>query len=112
LTGLLECIRALQDRHRVFECFAPFLFSCPRDSVDLPMPTGYNQLRAIAIARLFLDNIPRIRSSRQALGDAMTQVAQWYGADDAGFVLTNESTDGLVELLRAAGREPAELTNG
>jgi aminodeoxyfutalosine synthase len=115
LTDLLECIRGLQDRYRVFECFSPLLFSCPWENAPLPMQTGYNQLRAIAVARLFLDNIPRIRSSPHALGEAMTQVAQWYGADDAGFVVSsaeNEPSNGLADLLRAAGREPKELTNG
>jgi aminodeoxyfutalosine synthase len=106
MTGLLECIRALQDRYQVFECFSPLLFSCPPEDAALPMPTGYNQLRAIAVARLFVDNIPRIRASRRALGDAMTQVAQWYGADDAGFALTDESDSLLADLIRAAGREP------
>lgn len=115
LTDLLECIRGLQERYQVFECFSPLLFSRPGDKVALPMPTGYNQLRAIAVARLFLDNIPRIRSSRHALGDAVHQVAQWYGADDAGFVLPSCETEpgnGLADLMRAAGREPTELMNG
>lgn len=115
LTDLLECIRGLQDRYQVFECFTPLLFSYPWENVALPMPTGYNQLRAIAVGRLFLDNIGRFRSSRHALGEAMTQVAQWYGADDAGFIVSNvenQPGDGLADLIRAAGREPTELTNG
>jgi len=115
LTDLLECIRGLQDRYQVFECFAPLLFRSPWENVALPMPTGYMQLRAIAVARLFLDNINRIRSSRHAIGEAMTQAAQWYGSDDAGFLISraeNETIDGLADLLRAAGREPAELMNG
>ena len=115
LTDLLECIRGLQDRYQVFECFTPLLFSCPWEDVTLPMPTGYNQLRAIAVARLFLDNIRRIRSARHALGEAMTQAAQWYGADDAGFVVAGgekEPGASLADLIRAAGREPTELTNG
>ena len=118
LTDTLFCIRGIQDHRTIFENFVPLVFQWPSGNLELPMPTGYNHLRAVAIGRLFLDNISRIRSSPSSVGEPMAQVAQWYGADDAGSV----SPDGgwalkcagmrrerLASLIREAGRDPAEI---
>jgi aminodeoxyfutalosine synthase len=118
LTDTLVCIRGIQDYGAIFECFAPLAFRWHTDTLDLPMPTGYNHLRAVAIGRLFLDNIARIRSSPHAVGEPLAQVAQWYGADDAGGFCAAENSgaqgaeirrDRMSNLLREAGREPVEL---
>ena len=117
LTDLLVCIRGIQDFRGIFECVAPLPFSWPAAALELPMPTGYNHLRAVAIGRLFLDNIPRIRSSPFAVSEPLAQIAHWYGADDAGSagaasghgaatpVLDRER---MIRILREAGREPIE----
>jgi aminodeoxyfutalosine synthase len=118
MTDTLVCIRGIQDYRAVFECFVPLAFQWPTEDLDLPMPTGYNHLRAVAIGRLFLDNIPRIRSSPFSVSEPMAQVAQWYGADDAGSVIatgspavqgTSVGRDRLTSLLREAGRYPIEI---
>src|SRR6266536_1196497 len=83
IDGLVR-IRELQDRWGIFQCFTPLLFQKPSDDVEIPMATGYNQLRAIAVGRLILDNLARVRGSWAALTESMMQVAFWYGADDAG----------------------------
>src|SRR5438876_804363 len=80
----------------------------PAEGVAMPDPTGYNCLRAIAVGRLCLDRMPHVRGSVEALGESVMQVAQWYGADDAGSVAP-PARERLAELLRAAGREPVEL---
>jgi 2-iminoacetate synthase ThiH len=80
------------------------------------MATGYNQLRAIAVGRLILDNLARVRGSWAALTESMMQVAFWYGADDAGSAIlpgedVPESLIGqeqLEELIRETGRDPIE----
>ena len=108
----LARIRDLQDRWGVFQCFTPLLFQWPSDDVEIPMATGYNQLRAIAAGRLFLDNIARVRGSWAALTDSMMQVAFWYGADDAGGAMLPGAgaigREELEELVRATGREPID----
>jgi len=117
LTDVLDRIRGIQDLHGIFECFVPLSFHWPSDALELPIPTGYNHLREVAIGRLFLDNIPRIRSSPFAVSDPVAQVAQWYGADDAGSAAVAESRgpgttphqrDRIAGLLREAGRDPVE----
>ncbi len=116
LTDTLVCVRGIQDYRAVFECFIPLIFHWPSPDLDLPMPTGYNHLRAVAIGRLFLDNILQIRSSPFAVGEPLAQVAQWYGADDSGGADASMSSkapaighDHMLKLLREAGRDPVEM---
>jgi len=118
LADLLVCVRGIQDVRGIFESFTPLAFQWPSGDLDLPAPTGYNHLRAVAIGRLFLDNIVRIRSSPFSVSEPMAQVAQWYGADDAGSVAPVGSSavecapDGrerLRGLIREAGRDPVEI---
>jgi aminodeoxyfutalosine synthase len=122
LVESLVRIRAAQNRWEVFECCTPLLFDWPFGEIDIPMATGYNQLRAIAVARLFLDNVPHIRSCWRALTESIMQVAQWYGADDAGCaalpgaVFPGQAAtfrpDELETLIRAAGRDPVNASGG
>ncbi len=112
----LARIRDLQDRWGIFQCFTPLLFQWPSDDVEIPMATGYNQLRAIAAGRLVLDNVARVRGSWATLTESMMQVAFWYGADAAGSAILPvddlpETVTGqaqLEELIRATGREPID----
>jgi len=115
LIDTLVCIRGIQDYRPIFECFTPLVFRWDSDGLDLPIPTGYNHLRAVAIGRLFLDNIARIRSSPFAVSEPLAQVAQWYGADDAGSAGIREAEAPVIghgqmlKLLRDAGRDPREI---
>ena len=124
LADLLICVRGLQDRWNIFECCTPLLFQPRSEGVKTPMPTGYNQLRAIAAARLFLDNISRVRGPIAAIGESVAQAAQWYGADDIGGIpFPDGSDDGnagtakagrenVIELVRSAARDPVDLYAG
>jgi len=118
LTDTLLCIRGIQDHRAVFESFVPLVFQWPSGDLELPMPTGYNHLRAVAIGRLFLDNIRRVRSSPFSVSEPVAQVAQWYGADDAGSVSPDGGSaaqfagfrrERMMKLLREAGRDPVEM---
>jgi aminodeoxyfutalosine synthase len=118
LMDTLICIRGIQDYRAIFECFVPLAFGRHVAALDLPPPTGYNHLRTVAIGRLFLDNFKRIRSSPNIVGEPLAQVAQWYGADDAGGCRAAENSetggagigrDRMESLLREAGREPVEI---
>ena len=85
-------------------------------------PTGVEDLREIAVARLMLDNFPHIKSFWIMNTAPVTQSALWYGADDVdGTIMEYEiirdpskdrkqvlSSRDLVEMILEAGREPLE----
>lgn len=116
-------LRELQDETGGFLAFIPLSFHPERTALEhLPAPTGCEDLREIAVARLILDNIPHIKSFWIMNTLPVTQVALWYGADDVdGTIQEYEITRDpitdrrqalpqaqLVDLIREAGREPVE----
>jgi aminodeoxyfutalosine synthase len=118
-------MRALQDETGHFVTFTPLSFH-PEGSqlAHLPHPTGDGDLRAIAVSRLMLDNFAHIKTFWIMNTPAVSQAAQWYGADDLdGTIHEYEITykDGeqgnksqvltrtqLIELIHSAGRTPIE----
>jgi aminodeoxyfutalosine synthase len=88
----------------------------------LKPPTGVEDLREIAVARLMLDNFPHIKSFWIMNSAPVTQSALWYGADDVdGTIMEYEiirdpgrdrkqvlTSRQLVEMIVEAGREPVE----
>jgi aminodeoxyfutalosine synthase len=85
-------------------------------------PTGVEDLREVAVARLMLDNFPHIKSFWIMNTAPVTQTALWYGADDVdGTIMEYEITRDpskdrkqvltsrhLVEMIIEAGRFPIE----
>lgn len=102
---LLE-LRALQDRTGGFKAFVPLAFHPANTGLShLPPPTGFDDLRVIAVSRLMLDNIPHLKALWMYLGLKMAQVALSFGADDLGGTAERE------RIARAAGaREPEKVT--
>jgi cyclic dehypoxanthinyl futalosine synthase len=77
-------------------------------------------LRTLAIARLYLDNVPSLQSSWVTMGPKVGQLAMFFGANDMGSVMMEENvvsaagtTYRLAErdicrLIRDAGWTPAQ----
>ncbi len=116
-------LRELQDETGGLLCFIPLSFHPERTGLaHLPPPTGLEDLREIAVARLLLDNVPHIKSFWIMNSIQVTQAALWYGADDTdGTIQEYEITldpqtarrqvltqAELCALIREAGREPVE----
>jgi aminodeoxyfutalosine synthase len=118
-------IRALQDETGHFVTMTPLSFHPENTELDnLPHPTGYDDLRNIAVSRLMLDNFAHIKSFWIMNSPQITQLALWYGADDVdGTVHEYEITykDGehgnkkqvltrpqMIKLIEEAGRIPVE----
>lgn len=114
-------LRALQDRTGGFQCFIPLAFQPGNTRVaKTGKTTGYDDLRTIAVSRLFLDNVPHIKAYWIMLGERMAQVALTFGADDIDGTVREEliaheagadSPKGLPEkdlirLIRTAGKTP------
>ncbi len=118
-------IRALQDETRHFVTMTPLSFHPENTELeDIPHPTGYDDLRNIAVSRLMLDNFAHIKSFWIMNSPQITQLALWYGADDVdGTVQEYEITyrDGehgnkqqsltrtqMIRLIEETGRVPVE----
>jgi aminodeoxyfutalosine synthase len=119
----LILLRELQDETGGINCFIPLSFHPENTTMaHLPAPTGLQDLREIALARLMLDNVAHIKSFWIMNSLPITQTALWYGADDTDgtiqeYEITRDpltdrrqvvSSEQLQELIREAGREPVE----
>jgi aminodeoxyfutalosine synthase len=116
-------LRELQDETHGFVAFIPLAFHPDNTALShIPKPTGYADLRNIAIARLLLDNFDHIKAYWIMLSPSIAQIALRFGANDLdGTVVeekiyhdagakTSEFTPRaeLERLIRAAGRIPVE----
>jgi aminodeoxyfutalosine synthase len=116
-------LRALQDETGGFQTFIALAFHPDGNSLTkLPAPTGLEDLRTYAVARLMLHNIPHIKAYWIMLGIKTAQTALWFGADDLDGTVQEEkiyhmagaetpqamSPAEIVRIIREAGRTPVE----
>lgn len=116
-------LRELQDETGGFVTFIPLAFQpWEAPALKLPETTGFDDLKAIAIARLMLDNVPHIKSYWIMIGPRLAQVGLSFGADDLDGTVTEEkiahdagaqtsqslTVHELCRLIREAGRRPIE----
>ena len=118
-------IRELQDETQHFVTMTPLSFHPEGTELEtVPHPTGYDDLRNLALARLMLDNFAHIKSFWIMNTPQITQLSLWYGADDVdGTIHEYEITykDGdwgnksqvltrkqMIKLIEEAGRTPIE----
>jgi len=120
----LEKIRTLQDETQGFNAFIPLKFRRNNNAFShLNEVSCLEDLKNYAVSRIFLDNIPHIKAYWPMIGKDMAQLALSFGADDvdgtiddttkiytmAGVKEKNSMTaDEMIELIKAAGKEPAE----
>ena len=119
----LLLLRQLQDETHGFVAFIPLEFHPENTALaHLPKPTGFDDLRSIAAARLLLDNFEHIKAYWIMLTPRIAQIALKFGANDmdgtvieekiyhdAGATTPQELTRADLEaLIRGAGFEPVE----
>jgi aminodeoxyfutalosine synthase len=97
-------LRDLQDRTGGFRTFIPLAFHPDNTRLKhLPRSTGADDLKHIAIGRLFLDNIPHVMAYWVTETPEVAQVALSFGADDLdGTLMVSE------EIINAAGGRHVE----
>jgi aminodeoxyfutalosine synthase len=116
-------LRELQDETGGFVTYIPLAFQ-PWEAplMGLPETTGFEDLKAIAVGRLMLDNFPHVKSYWIMIGPRLAQVGLSFGADDIDGTVTEEkiahdagaktpqllTIHDLVRLVREAGRRPVE----
>ena len=119
----LSLLRGLQDETRGFTGFIPLPYQPENNGIPVKHPpTGAEQLRTLAVARLFLDNFDHITAYWIGMGMKLAQVGLGYGADDlhgtiveehifhmAGAQSPQQQTEqALVRAIREAGRIPVQ----
>ena len=119
----LLLLRGLQDETRGFVAFIPLAFHPENTALShVPKPTGFADLKNIAVARLLLDNFDHIKAYWIMLTPRIAQIALRFGADDidgtvveekiyhdAGATTAQLTTRAELErLIREAGRVPVE----
>ncbi len=119
----LRQLRELQDETRGFTGFVPFAFE-PQTTVlaHVKPASAIEQLRNLAVSRLYLDNIDHLTAYWVSMGLPLAQVSLSYGVDDlhgtimeekifhmAGATTPQEQTAATLEqVIREAGREPVQ----
>jgi aminodeoxyfutalosine synthase len=119
----LVMLREAQDETHGFVAFIPLAFHPDNTPLaHIPKPTGYDDLRNIAVSRLMLDNFDHIKAYWIMLSASIAQIAQRFGANDMDGTVVEEKIyhdagaktaeftprGELERLIRAAGRVPVE----
>jgi aminodeoxyfutalosine synthase len=121
----LRQLRELQDETGGFTGFIPFAFEPSRSLgilAHIKRASACEQLRNLAVSRIFLDNIDHLTAYWVSLGLPLAQVSLSYGVDDlhgtileekifhmAGATTPQQQTVAALEhAIREAGREPVQ----
>ena len=124
----LQVLRDLQDETGGFLAYIPLAYH-PDDNVlgerlgrQGMATSGVDDLKNLAVGRLFLDNFEHIKSHWIMVTPFLSQVSLHYGVNDLEGTVVREkiyhavgaqttqamSLDELVQLIRGAGKIPAE----
>jgi cyclic dehypoxanthinyl futalosine synthase len=94
----LELVRSVQDESlkeglESFTAFIPWTFQEENTALDGQVETagGTEYLRMLALARLYLDNVPHVQGSWLTQGRKIGQVSLAFGADDLGSIMIEEN---------------------
>ena len=121
----MEQLRQLQDKTGGFQTFIPLKFRNKGNQLShLDESSTVEDLRLYAISRIYLDNFDHIKAYWPMIGREVAQLLLAYGVNDidgtiddttkiysmAGAEEQNPSlsTEELVKLIRAVGRQPIE----
>ena len=107
---LLAAVRQLQQETGGFTAFIPRSLPSRNASGGWDGPTAVEQLKTLAIARVFLDNIENVQWSGGAQGLKVLQMGLRFGANDAGSVTPQGigAKAGFGENAAAAANHPSE----
>ncbi|HEY9383907.1 MAG TPA: aminofutalosine synthase MqnE [Gemmatimonadales bacterium] len=124
----LGMLRALQDETNGFLTYIPLAYHTEHNELGEELgrvgsaTTGYEDLKNIAVARLYCDNIPHVKTHWPMVTPFMSQVVLDFGCDDVEGTVVYERIyheagartamhmpyAGLVDLIRGAGKRPVE----
>ena len=116
-------LRALQDETHGFNAFIPLAFQPFQNEMGINRYTlGIDDLKTLAIARIFLDNFRHIKAYWIMLGQDIAQVGLNFGANDLDGTVIEEKISRMAggrsgmalsrslikQIIQRAGRIPVE----
>ncbi len=120
----LEMLRSLQDDTAGFQAFIPLVFQQEHSDLklDLAAFSGVDDLKTLAISRIYLDNFQHIKAYWIMLGEKIAQVSLAFGVNDLDGTVVEEkigheagaaspqslTKERLVEMIRKADKIPVE----
>lgn len=120
----MEMLRVLQDETGGFQAFIPLAFQTENSDLklDIKGTSGLDDLKTLAIARIFLDNFDHIKAYWIMLGEKIAQVSLAFGVNDLDGTVVEEkighdagaktpqalTKEGIIRLIRKAGKIPVE----
>ena len=124
----LGALRALQDETNGFLTYIPLAYHPDHNELGEELgrvgtaTTGFEDLKNIAVGRLFLDNIPHMKTHWPMVTPFLSQIALSFGCDDVEGTVVFEriyhdagartqrgmAYFDLVQLIRGAGKQPVE----
>jgi aminodeoxyfutalosine synthase len=124
----LSMLRTLQDETGGFLTYIPLAYHTEHNELGEELgrvgsaTTGYEDLKNIAVARLYCDNIPHVKTHWPMVTPFMSQIVLDFGCDDLEGTVVYERIyheagartamhlpyGELVRLIRGAGKRPVE----
>ncbi len=124
----LQMLRDLQDETGGFLAYVPLAYHPDDNELGRELgrqgtaTSGWDDLRQLAVGRLFLDNFQHIKSHWIMVTPSLSQVALHYGVNDLEGTVVREkiyhavgahtpqamTLDAILALIRGAGKTPAE----
>jgi aminodeoxyfutalosine synthase len=124
----LSMLRDLQDETGGFLTYIPLAYHPDHNELGEELgrvgtaTTGYEDLKNIAVGRLFLDDIPHVKTHWPMVTPFLSQIALSFGCDDVEGTVVYERIyheagahtamhmpyPELVRLIRGAGKRPVE----
>jgi len=124
----LSMLRDLQDESHGFLAYIPLAYHPDHNELGKELgregtaTTGYDDLRNLAVGRLFLDNFDHIKTHWIMVTPFLSQTSLSFGVNDLEGTVVREKIyheagahtaqamglDEIVDLIRAAGKTPAE----
>ena len=124
----LSMLRDLQDESGGFLAYIPLAYHPDHNELGIELgregtaTTGFDDLRNLAVGRLFLDNFEHIKTHWIMVTPFLSQTSLAFGVNDLEGTVVREkiyheagahtaqglSLDEILELIRSAGKTPAE----
>jgi aminodeoxyfutalosine synthase len=124
----LEMLRDLQDDTGGYLAYIPLAYHPDNNELGVTLgrtglaTSGFDDLKNLAVGRLFLDNIDHIKSHWIMVTPFISQLSLSFGVNDLEGTVVREkiyheagahtaqamTLDAILNLIRGAGKEPAE----